>query len=104
MLVLSCSAFDSDRKVEAIPREGTIDCSSTLWLLITFASAGTRVLIYPVSWRPFMAHKPARRDVLKASAAFAAGVAMGGFSCVEIAGAAPRSEERRVGKECRSRW
>jgi 7,8-dihydropterin-6-yl-methyl-4-(beta-D-ribofuranosyl)aminobenzene 5'-phosphate synthase len=36
-----------------------------------------------------MAHKPARRDVLKASAAFAAVAAMGGFSCVEIAGAAP---------------
>jgi len=30
-----------------------------------------------------------RRDVLKASAAFAAAAAAGGFSCVEIAGAAP---------------
>ena len=36
-----------------------------------------------------MAHKPARRDVLKASAAFAAVAAMGGVSCVEIASAAP---------------
>ena len=30
-----------------------------------------------------------RRDFLKASAAFAGAAAAGGFSCVEIAGAAP---------------
>jgi len=27
-----------------------------------------------------------------------------GWSFVEVAGVATRSEERRVGKECRSRW
>src|SRR5882762_4602439 len=36
-----------------------------------------------------MANGFRRRDVLKASAAFAAAAAAGGFSCVEIASAAP---------------
>src|SRR5688572_33045241 len=31
-------------------------------------------------------------------------VPAGATSCVPINGASPRSEERRVGKECRSRW
>src|SRR6266566_2586282 len=32
------------------------------------------------------------------------GVSLGGKTLAHFAGPGPRSEERRVGKECRSRW
>ena len=46
-----------------------------------------------------MAMKMDRRAFLKTSAAVAVAVSMTG-----LLGGCGRSEERRVGKECRSRW
>src|SRR3712207_7379671 len=64
--------------------------------LIAQSSSGARGFRGSRKGTPFAAHQAAYRSAQKAKEA--------GMQQCEVRVKGPRSEERRVGKECRSRW
>src|SRR3712207_8649048 len=86
--------FQAEDGIRDIGVTGVQTCALPIWVWTSCPSASTRIARY---WTCVPGASP--RPEMSSTARYS-----GEDASVPIAVHAPRSEERRVGKECRSRW